>query len=39
MGNSVKFTIFTQIGRLPWKRRKADLSKNKHLNQIGLLFK
>ena len=33
MGNSVKFTIFTQIGRLPWQKRKADLSKNKHLNR------
>ena len=39
MGNSAKFAIFTQIGHLQWQKRKADLSKNKHLNQIGLLFK
>ena len=39
MGNSAKFAIFTQIGRLQGQKRKADLSKYKHLNQIGLLFK
>ena len=39
MENSVKFAIFTQIGRLQWQKRKAHFSKNKHLNQIGLLCK
>ena len=31
--------LFTQIGCLPWQKRKTDLSKNKNLNQIGLLCK
>ena len=35
MGNSVKSTVFTQIGRLPWQKRKVGSSNNKHLNQIG----
>ena len=34
MGNSVKFAIFTQIGRLQWQKRKTHLSKNKRLNQL-----